>query len=177
MDAEPVLELIAAASPVRGFTFVGIGGRGGAGKSTLAARIEGAQIVSTDEFWDGEGFELSRLRAEVFDPLVTGREARYASWDWAARHPGGTRAIQPRGVVVVEGVCALHRMFRDDYDVRVWVEAPYETRLARGVARDGEEARATWVEQWMPGEDRYVERDDPVSCADLVVDGSGPLDV
>jgi uridine kinase len=176
VDARPVLDLIAAARPSRGFTFVGIGGRGGAGKSTLAARIEGAQIVSTDAFWDGEGFELSRLRAEVFEPLLAGRATRYAAWDWDARQPGEKRAVEPSGVVVVEGVCALHRMFRDDYDVRVWVEAPYETRLARGVARDGEAARVTWVDHWMPMEDRYVARDDPVACADVVVDGSRPLD-
>ena len=176
MDARPVLDLIADATPVRAFTFVGIGGHGGAGKSTLAARIEGAQVVSTDEFWDGEGFELSRLRTEVFDALVAGNAARYAAWDWDARRSGDARTVKPEGIVVVEGVCALHRMFRDDYDVRVWVEAPYDTRLARGVERDGEAARATWVERWMPMEERYVERDDPVSCADLVVDGSRPLD-
>ena len=171
MDAQPVLDLVAAATPSRAFTFVGIGGRGGAGKSTLARLIDGAQIVSTDEFWDGAGFDLARLRAEVFDPLLEGREAPYASWDWSARRPGGIRVVEPRGIVVIEGVCALHRMFRDDYDVRVWVEAPYETRLARGVARDGEAARETWVDVWMPREDRYVESDDPVSCADIVVDG------
>jgi len=171
VDAGPALELVAAASSGRGFTFVGIGGRGGSGKTTLAALVDGAQIVSTDEFWDGAGFDLARLHAEVFEPLVAGRPARYASWDWSARRAGGERTVTPAGVVVVEGVCALHRMFRDDYDVRVWVEAPYDVRLARGIARDGEEARATWVERWMPMEDRYVERDDPVSCADIVVDG------
>lgn len=64
-------------------------------------------------------------------------------------------------------------MFRDAYDVRVWVEAPREVRLARGVARDGEGARATLTEVWMPSEDRYVERDDPIPSAHLVVDGSG----
>ena len=79
------------------------------------------------------------------------------------------------GVVVVEGVCALHRMFRDDYDVRVWVDAPYDVRLERGVARDGEASRRTWVERWMPSEDRYVERDDPIACAHVIVDGSRPL--
>ena len=168
-----MLDLIASAPRRRGFSFVGIGGRGGSGKSTLAARIPGAQVVGTDEFWNGESFALSRLRAEVFDPLLLEREARYAAWDWDAGRPGDERAIVPAGVVVVEGVCALHAMFRGDYDVRVWVEAPYETRLARGIARDGEQARATWVEQWMPMEDRYVERDDPVSCADIVVDGAG----
>ncbi len=173
MDAGPVLDLIAVSPGARGFTFVGIGGRGGSGKSTLATAIPDAQVVGTDEFWDGQGFALARLRAEVFEPLLAGATARYASWDWAARRPGGARAVEPRGVVVVEGVCALHRMFRDDYDVRVWVEAPYETRLERGVARDGEAARATWVERWMPMEDRYVERDDPIACAHVIVDGTG----
>jgi uridine kinase len=175
MDVQPVLDLVAAARPRRPFTFVGIGGHGGAGKSTLASRLPGAQIVGTDEFWDSEEFDLSRLRAEVFGPLLAGGPARYASWDWARERPGGLRTIVPEGLVVVEGVCALHRMFRDAYDVRVWVEAPYDVRLARGVARDGEEARTTWEERWMPSEDRYVERDDPVPSAHVVVDGSGAL--
>lgn len=174
MDARPVLDLIAAARPRRSFTFVGIGGRGGAGKSTLAAKIDRAQLVGTDEFWDGEGFDLARLRAEVFEPLAAGRAAHFASWDWEGRRPGPPRTVTPAGIVVVEGVCALHRMFRDAYDLRVWVDAPYEVRLARGVERDGEAARQTWVEHWMPMEDRYVERDDPIAAADVVVDGSTP---
>ena len=172
MDASPVHDLIANARPKRAFTFVGIGGRGGAGKSTLAAAIDGAQIVGTDEFWDGDGFDLERLRNEVFEPLLAGRAARFASWVWAERRPGPIRTIMPDGIVVVEGVCALHRLFRDAYDVRVWVEAPYDVRLARGLARDGDAARSTWVDHWMPSEDRYVERDDPISAADLVIDGS-----
>ena len=74
--------------------------------------------------------------------------------------------------MVIEGVCALHRMFRDAYDVRLWVDAPYELRLARGIARDGEGARQTWEEVWMPSEERYVDRDDPIPSAHLIVDGS-----
>ena len=175
MDARPALRLIAAAKPTRPFTFVGIGGRGGSGKSTLAALVPEAQIVGTDEFWDGAGFELSRLRSEVFDPLVAGSPAEFASWDWEARRAGPRRRIAPEGIVVVEGVCALHRMFRGDYDVRIWVEAPYDVRLARGVARDGEPARKNWIEHWIPSEERYIARDDPVSCAHVVIDGSLPL--
>ena len=45
MDVQPVLDLIAAASPQQSFLLVGIGGHGGAGKSTLARAIPGAQVV------------------------------------------------------------------------------------------------------------------------------------
>ena len=173
MDPRPLLDLVSAADTGRGLVLVGIGGRGGAGKSTLAAMITGAQVVSTDEFWTGDAFDLDRLGREVVMPLAKGSTARFASYDWAARAARGERAIEPAGIVVIEGVCALHRTLREAYDVRVWVEAPYEVRLARGVARDGETARATWVEKWMPSEDRYVARDNPVACAHLVVDNAG----
>lgn len=173
MDLRPVQALIDAATPTSGgLTLVGIGGRGGAGKTTLAHAVPGAQVVSTDEFWDGEGFDVPRLGREVVTPLSEGRPARFSSYDWVERRLRGSRTVEPEGVVIVEGVCALHRTLRDAYAVRVWVEAPYDVRLARGIARDGEEARSTWVDVWMPSEDRYVERDDPVGCAHIVVSGT-----
>lgn len=175
MDIRPVLDLIAAVPPARPFTLVGIGGHGGAGKSTLASLLDGAQVVPTDAFWDGDGFDLGRLAHEVVQPLLRGDTARYTAWSWSRQAPGGERVVVPEGLIVVEGVCALHRTLRDAYDVRVWVDAPYEVRLARGVERDGEGARSTWVERWIPAEERYVEQDDPVACAHMVVDGSRPL--
>jgi uridine kinase len=171
VDVSPVLELVATATPRNGLVLVGIGGHGGAGKSTLARAIPGAQVVSTDEFWTGDGFDLERLRREVVEPLLRGEPARFASFDWAAQAPRGARVVVPQGVVVVEGVCALHRMLRDAYAVRVWVEAPYDVRLARGVARDGEAMRGTWETVWMPSEERYVAEDDPIPSAHVVVDG------
>ena len=171
MDSRPVLDLIAAARQDDGLTFVGIGGHGAAGKTTLARMVPGAQIVSTDEFWDGEGFDLDRLEREVVAPLARGDAATFASYDWAERETRGLRTVEPTGVVIVEGVCALHRKLRNAYAVRVWVEAPYDVRLARAIARDGEAARQTWVDVWMPSEDRYIERDDPAACADLVING------
>jgi uridine kinase len=157
----------------RAFALVGIGGHGGAGKSTLARSIPDAQVVGTDEFWDGSEFELSRLRAEVLEPLLRGEPAQYRAFSWELpRRLPETRVVRPEGAIVVEGVCALHEMFREAYDLRIWVDAPRELRLARGIARDGEGAREIWEEKWMPSEDRYVERDDPISAADMIVSGS-----
>jgi uridine kinase len=174
VHVQPVLDLIAAVETRRGFTLVGVGGRGGAGKSTLAGLIPGAQVVGTDEFWDGSDFELSRLRREVVDALLEGTVARFHGFDWdAGSEAPQLREVRPEGVVVIEGVCALHRMFREDYDVRVWVEAPQGLRLERGVARDGEEARERWETRWMPSEERYIARDNPIPSAHVIVDGSG----
>ncbi len=171
----PVLDLIEAARDAAGtgggVILVGIGGHGAAGKTTLARMIPEAQIVSTDEFWDGREFEIGRLAREVVTPLSAGAPARFSSYDWVAGERRGSRTVEPAGVVVVEGVCALHRTLRDAYAVRIWVKASYDVRLARAVERDGEDARRTWTDVWMPSEDRYVERDDPISCAHLVVDG------
>jgi uridine kinase len=173
MDASGALELVDAARGGSEPVLVGIGGHGGAGKTTLAAMIPDAQVISTDEFWNGRWFDIPRLRREVIAPLSSGAPADFASYDWIAREPRGRRVVRPEGVIVIEGVCALEGTLRDAYAVRIWVDAPYDVRLARGVARDGEAARSTWVDIWMPGEERYVERDDPVSCAHIVVDGSG----
>ncbi len=174
VDTATVQERIRALRPRGAVTLVGIGGCGGAGKSTLAAAIEGAQVVSTDEFWNGSEFELSRLEREVLGPLARGEAARYRGFDWDRQQPfPDERVVRPEGVVVIEGVCALHRRFRGEYDLKIWVEAPRELRLERGVARDGEAARRTWEEVWMPMEERYIARDRPRESADLIVAGSG----
>lgn len=177
MDVAPVLDRVAALSSARptgrAFVLVGIGGHGGAGKTTLAHSIPGARVVGTDEFWDGAEFELSRLRAEVLEPLLRGEQAEYRAFSWELqRRVPEPCVVRPEGVIVVEGVCALHVLYREAYDLRIWVEAPRELRLARGIARDGEGAREVWEKQWMPSEDRYVRQDDPVSAAHMVVDGS-----
>ena len=141
----------------------------------MAARIADAQIVATDEFWNGTMFDLERLRRSVLDPLLAGRAVTFDGWDWSAKASRAGRVLSPTGVVIVEGVCALHQMFRDDLSVRVWVDTPADVRLARGVARDGEASRSTWLDVWMPNEAAYIDRDDPVSCAHLVLDGSLPF--
>jgi uridine kinase len=175
-----IVERISSARSQAPLVFVGIGGHGASGKSTLARRIADEladiQIVATDSFWSGTQFDLDRLRTDVVDTLLTGEAAHYDEWDWASKQLRPGRSVTPTGVVIIEGVCALHQMFRDDLAVRIWIDAPHEVRLARGVARDGEESRETWINVWMPNERAYVERDDPVTCAHLIVDGTRPYD-
>ena len=76
-------------------------------------------------------------------------------------------------VVLLEGVYSTSELLRLYCDYTIWIECPYDVRLRRGLERDGESMRATWVDHWMPAEDRYVEAEHPEAKADLVIDGSG----
>jgi uridine kinase len=82
--------------------------------------------------------------------------------------------IRPaHAVVLVDGVYSTTKLLRGYFDYTIWVDCPYEVRLRRGIARDGEAMRTTWVEHWMPAEDRYVEEERPDARANLVLDASG----
>jgi uridine kinase len=173
-----IRERISSAQRDISLVLVGIGGHGASGKTTLARLIAehfpNTQVVATDSFWNGSQFELDRLRTDVVDVLLAGETATYDEWDWATKQLRPGRRVTPDGIVIIEGVCALHQMFRNDLAVRIWIDTPYDIRLARGVERDGESSRDTWVRVWMPNEDAYVRRDDPIACAHLILDGTSP---
>jgi uridine kinase len=159
---------------------VGIDGCGGAGKSTLATRLaralEGVPVVHTDDFasHDVPTEWWPRMLSEVIEPLLRGEPASYVPYDWVNRRPADdTITIQPRDVVVIEGVGATRAAWRDRLALRIWVDCPRDLRLARGIARDGEELRDFWLE-WMRAEDHYIARERPYAHADVIVDGATP---
>ena len=158
-------------------TFIGIDGLGAAGKSTLArdigGAIAGAQIVSVDDFW-GHGiseWDWPRFNAEVAVPLAADQAARYRAWDWDANVLGGWRRVEPRGLVIVEGVSATRREVRLPWTLTVWVDTPAAVRLSRARERDGDAMLSRWLDDWMPSEQAYVERERPMDRVDVIVAG------
>jgi uridine kinase len=183
LDVEALRSLV-----LRSGSLCAIDGCGGSGKSTLARQVAATgdiAVVEVDDFYlpserrvavpatPQENLDLGRLTEQVIAPLAEGRGARYQRYDWEGDVLSSWVDIAPGTPVIVEGTCSTWTAGREWYAVRVWVDAPAVLRLERGVARDGEERRATWVGGWMPAEARYVEAEDPASHAHLVVDGSG----
>ena len=173
----------------RATLLVGIDGCGGAGKSTLARALAGlvpaATVVELDDFYrpsgerasrgDGEvggDFDWRRARNQVLVPLAGDRPARYQRYDWGEDRLAEWHEIQPGGVVILEGNYATRSDLCGFYDFTIWVEAPRDVRLARGLERGGENTLSRWLEDWMPEEDRYIAAEDPAGRVDLVVDGS-----
>ena len=158
---------------------VGIDGLGGSGKSTAARNIKDnvpeTTTIVMDDFYVPElaRADWDRVYEQVVEPLSKGRQASYQRFDWGTGKLAEWHDVEPKGVIVVEGVYSVHRRLRDAYDYKIWVEAPHELRLERGIERDGESSRRQWVKEWMPREEEYKESQSPQEIADLIIDGSG----
>ena len=192
--AELVAELVGKRREGR-VLLVGIDGPGASGKSTLATGLAAASVlidvVHMDDFHqpssarysgdlklrpNGADFDRARLARDVLEPLRDGREATYHRYDWNTDAVDTAIVSITRPIVVVEGVYALSAPLFPFYDITLWVECPREMRLARGLARDGESARSRWVDDWMLGEDQYMESERPSRRATHVCRGEGTAD-
>ncbi len=161
---------------------VGIDGPAGAGKTTLAARLAeqlgGAQVLHMDDLypgWDGLAEAPARLLEWVLEPLSRGAAARYRRWDWAGGHYAEWHEVPVAPVLVVEGCGAGVRAIAPYLSLLVWVEAPEELRMRRGIERDGEAFAPHW-RRWAERERALFAAEGTRRRADLRVDGSVPLD-
>ena len=164
----------------RSTRIVAIDGLGGSGKTELARRLAAALgdavVVHTDDFArpGQRGWEWNRMQQQVLEPLLRDEPARYQRYDWDADRLAEWHEVPVGGTLIVEGVSSLREELGRYWDFAIWVDAPYATRLQRGVARDGEAMRSQWTDVWMPEEQEYFEDQRPDLKANLVVDGTRP---
>ena len=173
---------------------VALDGRSGSGKSTLAAALAGvvdASVVHGDDFYrdlpDEErlrfspaqgvdrSFDWQRLRAEALMPLVRREPARFGCFDWVAGGGlTGEVTVEPRDVVIVEGVYSARPELDDLLDLRVLVEIRKEERERRRHARARTVSRddvVGWDARWDAAERLYFDTIRPRHSFDLVVSG------
>lgn len=164
-----------------------VDGPAGSGKSTAAAALARAgraraahvEVVHLDDLYDGwtglEGSLWPRLAAQVLEPLRRGRPGRFQRYDWPTGAFDDWVDVPVPDLLVLEG-CGSARRAADGWaTLRVWVEAPAALRLERGLARDGEAARAHW-ERWMLDEAAHFVRERTRERADVRLDAHGRLE-
>jgi cytidylate kinase len=76
-------------------------------------------------------------------------------------------------VLVVEGCGSSPRALDAWTTLRIWVEAPPELRVARGLARDGADLEPHW-RRWQQTEAAEFAREGTRARADLRLDGTQP---
>jgi uridine kinase len=178
-DAAVILDLVRSRPPTLGRgRLVSIDGPAGAGKTTLADQVAalapGARVIHMDDLYEGwQGLpEVSRQLAGLLRPLADRLPGSYRRYDWHAEAFAETVTVEPTDLLVLEGVGSGCRMQDDLIGALVWVDAPYDLRMRRGIDRDGEAFAPHW-QAWAEAEQALFAQQRTRERADLVVDGSG----
>ena len=161
--------------------WVAVDGCAGAGKSEFAKRLSQAlgqaPLIPLDDFiaWDDLTDFWPRFEREVLLPLARGTATRYQARDWEkdpmGRGLGPYKTIPAAPFYLLEGVGSSRREIKERLCFSIWVETPRETRLERGLKRDGEGMRSTW-EDWQILEKAFFQWDGARERVDLEVDGT-----
>ncbi|MDP6777999.1 MAG: uridine kinase [Candidatus Latescibacteria bacterium] len=184
---------------------VGIAGGTGSGKTTLAKGVldrlgaDRALVLPHDAYYRDlahlpleeraqtnfdhpDALETTLLVAHL-DALERSETVRIPVYDFEShtRRMGEGAEVRPRAVVVVEGILIYAEpALRERMDLKVFVDASEETRLARRIERDVRErgrsldsVMAQYHATARPMHDRFVEPGE--AHADLVVSGTGDV--
>ncbi len=156
---------------------VAIDGPAGAGKSVFAARLTrvlGAPVICLDDLtpsWTGPDREAALLVEQILAPLAAGTPAQYHFFDWALDRYTDWREVPIVPNLIVEGVGAGTRIVRPYLSYLVWVDAPSELRLERGLERDGANRLPEW-QRWRTREEALFKGEGTRDAATLLVDGA-----
>lgn len=183
-----LVHIVACAAQLRGEgkrpVVIAVDGMAGSGKTTLCGllweRLDAA-VIHMDDFFLPQGFrtperlwepggnvDYERFLEEVVPYLRCGEPFGYRVFDAHAHRYTGTRLVEAKEFLIVEGSYSRHPKFGEIYDLRVFCETDPETQLRRVTERDPvrkEMFRAMWI----PMENRYFEAFGIRETSDIVV--------
>ncbi len=147
-------------SHTEGPVIVEIAGGSASGKTSAVAKEikerfgEEAIILSMDDYYRGKKFmeeqtqkgnELNwdqpealnlGLLKEHFARLKQGQEIEKPIYNMRLSEPDGVEKVQPKKVVIVEGLFALNDIVKDEGDIKVFVDIGVHGRILRRLLRD-----------------------------------------
>jgi len=163
---------------------VAIDGPGCCGKSTLTELLVGlldAAVLATDDFHEHRGFIREphaalpyRRWTDLCDAvglLAQGKAAIFQPIDWNECSLGEAITVEPRPVLIVDGIGSLHPDISGRADLKVWVDGRARGRMNRTARREGRDVASEWA-PYVTLEQRYLATCKPWRHADIFVVGA-----
>lgn len=127
-----------------------IDGPAGAGKTTLAAKLEAGftptlsvQVIHLDDLYDGWANGLGQKLTDVLGLIVQSHkdqiDYQLPIFNWASMAFDSARSFSPVDVLIIEGVGACQKVVRDAGAATYWIDVDSHTGLERVLVRDGQQ--------------------------------------
>lgn len=170
---------------------VALDGKSGTGKSTIAkqlAEILGGVEINSDNFWSGgpneewdkktpeqksdKAIDWQRLRSELLIPLLSGKVAKWHSFDWEKGQGLSPTEIinNPSQLIILDGAYSSRPELQDLIDLSILVEVSDDhNRRQRLIARENEGYMKDWHSRWDVAENYYFSKVRPRNSFDLII--------
>jgi uridine kinase len=163
---------------------VAIDGNCGAGKSMLAALLEGiydCNVFHLDHFFlrpyqrtpkrlsePGGNIDHERFGREIIEGIRRNNAFSYQVYDCQEDILEPSVAVDPKRLNIIEGSYSMRPEFIDLYDIKIFMKIDKEEQSRRILERSGSKLHKRFVEEWIPMEDKYFDAYGILEKADLV---------
>lgn len=160
---------------------IAIDGHAGAGKTTLAKKLQSnysdlkVEVVHMDDLYDGWDNALSvaltkNLEIGIAKPVSEGKSFEYRKFDWLNMKYGELQRFKVPDLLILEGVGSGQRAVRKYLDQLIWIDIEAEVGLNRVLRRDGDYIQNHMI-LWQMQESEHFIQENTRDCATIRIDG------
>lgn len=141
---EALTDLLASPDP----HLIAIDGPAGSGKSTLAKDLylyfsttREVNLLGLDDIYDGWENALSQKLTTDLEKIARAHIDKISIsvpiYDWMSSSYGDAREIEPREILIIEGVGSAQEIIRSNNAITIWMDIDPERGIERVLERDG----------------------------------------
>jgi uridine kinase len=160
-------------------TLIAIDGPAGAGKTTLAAKLQldlskekSLTVIHMDDLYAGWenplSVDLTKILAKIVEAFSACLQHTVPIYNWANKSFDSSLTYEPTDILIIEGVGAGQKVVRDAGATLYWLDIEPEIGLARVLKRDGFEIE-TQMRQWQIDQEKHFESDATRTFADYLL--------
>jgi uridine kinase len=155
------------------------------GRAVIRASVDGFHNPSAVRYRQGktsprgyfkDSFNYPALKANLLEPLGPQGSLKYRSQVFDYRTDSEVLSPQlqapPQSILIFDGVFLQCEELRGCWDFVIWLDANFETTVARALARNKNSTHEQYAERYVPGQRMYIAECRPRESAHVVINNA-----